>query len=99
MRRAGWLALALLACRASLALAGEAAVASPDRYGAEVARRILGRGGNAIDAAVAMAFSLSVTYPEAGNLGGGGFATVLFEGQPSHQPFIHPRLGVSVGLR
>jgi len=57
------------------------AVASPDRYGADTAAEVLGAGGNAADAAVAIAFTLAVTYPEAGNLGGGGFATVLFEGK------------------
>lgn len=58
-----------------------AAVASPDRYGALAAQSVLREGGNAVDAAVATAFTLAVTYPEAGNIGGGGFMTLFVNGQ------------------
>jgi len=59
-----------------------AAIASPDRYGALAAQDVLKAGGNAVDAAVATAFALAVTYPEAGNIGGGGFMTLVIDGKP-----------------
>lgn len=55
-------------------------VVSQNEAASEVGRQILRKGGNAVDAAVAMGFALAVTLPRAGNLGGSGFMLVHMAG-------------------
>ena len=60
--------------------ARKAMVVTQDPIATDVGVAILKKGGNAYDAAVAVGFALAVTYPTAGNIGGGGFALVRTSG-------------------
>jgi gamma-glutamyltranspeptidase/glutathione hydrolase len=83
--RIGFAALALLAFGL-----GEATAQAPSPHGVVVAQEaraaqigveVLKRGGNAVDAAVATGFAMAVTYPRAGNLGGGGYMLIHLAGR------------------
>ena len=54
-------------------------VVSQNNFSSDIGVEILNKGGNAIDAAVAVGFSLAITLPRAGNLGGGGFMLVYLK--------------------
>ncbi len=63
-------------------------VVSAHRLASKVGLDVLRRGGNAVDAAIATAYALAVTFPEAGNLGGGGFMLIrMADGRKSFIDF------------
>ncbi len=59
-------------------------VVAIESHASDAGLAMLQQGGNAVDAAVAVGFALAVTYPQAGNLGGGGFMLVRLHGGQSH---------------
>ena len=59
-------------------VATHAMVVSEEPQATDVGVAVLKRGGNAVDAAVAVGFALAVTHPFAGNIGGGGFMLIRF---------------------
>src|SRR5260221_10783125 len=73
------IAACVVARAASLApaTAEHGMVATAQHLATDVGVDVLRKGGNAVDAAVAVGYALAVVYPAAGNLGGGGFATLF----------------------
>jgi gamma-glutamyltranspeptidase/glutathione hydrolase len=81
-------------------------VASAERIASQIGVDVMKRGGNAVDAAVAVAFALAVVYPVAGNLGGGGFmmirrsdGTATVSNLSAFAPISQKRLATSCACR
>src|SRR4051812_29111051 len=62
-------------------IASHGMVVAQEKIAARIGTDVLARGGNAVDAAVATGFAMAVTYPRAGNIGGGGFMMIHSAGR------------------
>lgn len=91
MNPKGWILCGLLVLQSALFAQNhpeltvrfdQAAVVSARAEASQAGAEIMRNGGNAIDAAVSTHFMLAVCYPQAGNIGGGGFALVYKPGEP-----------------
>ena len=85
-----WMLAQLPATAASVAPVGaeKGMVVTAQHLATKVGVDVLKRGGNAVDAAVAVGYALAVVYPAAGNLGGGGFMTLqLADGRKTFLDF------------
>ena len=71
--------------------ASPGAVVSVSPSATKVGEAVLAKGGNAVDAAVAVGFALAVTWPEAGNIGGGGFMMIRPAGARSEPVVVDYR--------
>ncbi|WP_076860502.1 gamma-glutamyltransferase [Bradyrhizobium mercantei] len=97
--RARWIVAAIVSIGVTATAPGRAAsvapvaaengmVVSAQHLATQVGVEVLKRGGNAVDAAVAVGYALAVAYPAAGNLGGGGFMTIqLADGRKTFLDF------------
>jgi gamma-glutamyltranspeptidase/glutathione hydrolase len=82
------LAAAIPAWSAQPVRAKRGMVVTRERHATEAGIKVLEAGGNAVDAAIAVGFALSVTHPSAGNIGGGGFMLIrLADGRTTFLDF------------